>query len=170
VRAALLLGVVLVAVAAKPAAFQERKCTHVSRGFRACTTVLELENEQSAIYRRAAHGWTTVVGGVRREPGWWRRVVAAPGRRTLLAQWSGECEIQSTYLVSPAGGRIRPIFRDHESTIEGWTSSGLARVRLAEAIWGRDRKLFDPGIYVVDLKTGQCASSGRSPHGRAARL
>jgi len=152
-RAALLVGIALVAVAAKPAAGPVLKCTHVSRGFRACTTFFERKDEQSAIYRRTNGSWHKVAGGLGR-PGWWRRVVAAPDRATLLAQWSGECESQSTHFVSASSGRTRPIFPGHDSTVAGWTGSGLALVRLNEAIWRGQVKVRGPGIYVVDPRNG----------------
>jgi hypothetical protein len=152
-RVVLLIGIALLGVAAKLAAGPVHKCTHVSRGYRACTTFYERKGEQSAIYHRAGGGWKKVAGGLGR-PGWWRRVVAAPNRVTLLAQWSGECEAQSTHFVSASSGRTRPIFRGRDSTIAGWTDSGLALVRLNEAIWRGQVKLRGPGVYLVDPRTG----------------
>ena len=152
----LLLAAVLATLASGPAssAFEPfTKCTHVSRGFRACTTFYETNGEKTAIYRRSDGGWKTIVGGLPHRRGWWRRVVTAPDRKTLLAQWSGECEAQSTYFVSSAGSRVRSIFRGHNSTIAGWTHPGLARVRLDEAIWRKHTEVYGPGIYLVNPKT-----------------
>jgi hypothetical protein len=126
-------------------------CTHVSLGFRACTTFLNAR-ETSAIYRRAGSSWLKVRGGLAHEPGWWRRLVTAPGRKTLLAQWSGECELQSTYFVSASTGGVRAIFRGHASTIAGWTH-GLARVQLAVAVWRGSVMVHKPGLYLVNPKT-----------------
>jgi hypothetical protein len=131
-----------------------RKCTHVSRGFRACTTFLERQNEKSAIYRRVAGSWVKAAGSPRGRPGWWRRVVAASNRRTVLAQWSGECEIQTTYLVSVADGAARPILEGLPSTAVGWASDGRARVRLPADFWGmKAKRIFKAGIYRVDPVT-----------------
>jgi hypothetical protein len=71
----------------------------------------------------------------------------------LLAQWSGECEQQSTYLVSAADGRARPVFAGHASDPIGWTTSGLARVRLADQVWRGKTLLHRPGVYLVDPRT-----------------
>src|ERR1700750_1891415 len=103
------------------------KCTHVSLGYRACTTFFASSEKPTAIYRRADNGWVKGRGRLPGRVGWWRRVLAAPGGRTLLAQWSGECEVQSTYLVSVADGMSTPLFGGHSSAGLGWTRSGLAR-------------------------------------------
>ena len=150
-RTALVLSAALLAGSAGADA-QRHRCTHVSGGFRACTTFVKA-GETSAIYRRAGSGWVKVRGGLPHRPGWWRRVVASPDRRTLLAQWSGECELQSTYFVSGSGGGVRPIFRGHVSTIAGWTHPGFARVRLGEAIWRGGAMVNRPGVYLVNPKT-----------------
>lgn len=128
------------------------RCTHASGGFRACT-VFSAPGERSAIYGYAGSGWVVVRGRLPGTAGWWQRVVASPDRRTLLAQWSGECELQSTYLVSPADGGVRPVFAAHASEALGWTRAGLARVRLAEQVWRGKAVLHRPGIYLVDART-----------------
>ncbi len=128
------------------------RCTHASRGFRACT-VFSAPGERSALYGNAGSGWVVVRGRLPGKAGWWRRVVASPDRRTLLAQWSGECELQSTYLVSPADGAARPVFAGQASEALGWTTAGLARVRLAEQVWRGNALLLRPGIYLVDPQT-----------------
>ena len=154
-RIALALSAVLlsaVCVGSIGAAGSRHKCTHVSRGFRACTVFLQT-GEKSTIVRRSGSGWTRVSGPVPGRRGWWRRVVAAMDRKTLLGQWSGECEAQSTYFVSAAGGRVRAIFRRHESTVVGWTVDGQALVRLNEAVWRGNTEVFGPGVYRVDPLT-----------------
>jgi hypothetical protein len=95
--------------------------------------------------------------------GWWRRVVTAPDRRTLLAQWSGECEVQSTFVVSVRDGRLRPVFRDHAATVVGWTRDGVARVRLAEEVWQGTRLLRRAGLYLVDPRTLAVRLERREP-------
>ena len=152
-RIALLVGMAVLGTAAKPAAAPVHRCTHVSGGFRACTTFFQQKDEQSAIYHRTAGGWAKVAAGLPRQHGWWRRVIASPDRKTVLAQWSGECEAQSTHFVSAAGGTVRSIFRGHASTIVGWSGRDLARVRLGEAIFRGNTQLWKPGIYLVDPRT-----------------
>jgi hypothetical protein len=123
------------------------RCTHVSRGFRACT-VFGPVRERSAIYRRDG---SRVAGGPRGEHGWWRRVVASPDGRFLLGQWSGECEIQSTYIVSSGGGRTRAIFPRDESHALGWSADGRARVLLPQPVADRNQQVrFRAGTYRVD--------------------
>jgi len=52
----------------------------------------------------------------------------------LLTQWSGECEDQSTYLVSTFGAKMRPIFPANMSTAVGWSNDARARVLLPSPI------------------------------------
>jgi hypothetical protein len=125
-----------------------RKCTHASRGFRACTTYRE-RSEETGIYRRGRDGWTKVAGAAR-SVGWWRRVFAAPSRTVLLGQWSGECETQTTYIVER--GRARPIFAQSESYAVGWSSDGRARVRVPMDA-PDPRGDVRAGIYLVDPRT-----------------
>lgn len=128
------------------------RCTHASHNFRACTRFDGL-GEVTAIYRHWEGRWRRLGVAAPAKVGWWRRVVASPDGTTLLVQWSGECESQSTYLVSSRGGRPRPIFRRHNSTIAGWTHPGLARVRLSDAIWHKNAVVYGPGVYLVNPKT-----------------
>lgn len=128
------------------------RCSHPSRGFRACT-VFSAPGERSALYWRSGSEWVVVRGRLPGTPGWWRRVFAAPDGQTLLAQWSGECEQQSTYLVSATDGSLRPVFAGHASEAIGWTIAGSARVRLAEQIWRGKTLIRRPGVYVVDPRT-----------------
>ena len=129
------------------------KCTHVSLGYRACTTFFASSEKPTALYRRADNGWAKVRGRLPGRVGWWRRVLAAPGGRTLLAQWSGECEVQSTYLVSVVDGTSTPLFGGHSSAGLGWTVNGLARVLLTEEIWRGNTRVRRAGIYRVDPGT-----------------
>jgi hypothetical protein len=130
-----------------------RKCTSVSRGFRACSTFLAADG-QTAIYRRSGDRWQEVIGSLPRGHGWWRRVLPSPDRRTLLAQWSGDCEVQTTYLLSVGDRRVRPVFPRHTSGALGWSADGRARVALAEPVYGsRTTVKFRPGKYRVDPTT-----------------
>jgi hypothetical protein len=132
-----------------------QRCTHVSRGYRACTTFgFPVRGERSWIQVRDGGRWRSIVEPPKVRHGWWRRIVTSPDRETLLAQWSGECEIQSTYLVSSENGQERPIFRGNSSTAAGWARDGRARIRLPAPVYGTDRSVrFQAGIYLVDPKT-----------------
>jgi hypothetical protein len=129
-----------------------RHCTSVSRGFQACTTYPPNGRERSRIERRTDSGWVTVVRP-RDVPisGWWRRVIASPDRKTLLGQWSGDCETQTTYIIR-VGGRPRPIFSRAESFAVGWSDHGRARV-LVTTTDPDPRGDVRPGIYSVDPRT-----------------
>jgi hypothetical protein len=128
------------------------RCSHASGGFRACT-VFSAPGERTALYWHAGSSWEVVRGPLAGHAGWWRRVVPSPDHRTLLAQWSGECELQSTYLVSAADGGARPVFVGHASEALGWTPAGLARVRLAEHVWHANMLVHRAGVYLVDPHT-----------------
>jgi hypothetical protein len=129
------------------------RCTHVRRGFRACTA-FGVTGARSRIERGDGVDWTIVTGSAPGRHGWWRRIVASPDRRQLLAQWSGECEIQSTYLVSTGSGRARAILRGNPSTALGWSKDGRARVRAQTPVYGSDGKVrYRAGVYLVDPVT-----------------
>ena len=93
----------------------------------------------------------TRVPGRPAPEGWWRALILSPDGKTLLGQWSGECESQSTYLISTHGGRPRTVFRS-ESKARGWSKDGRARVFLAEHGFGRE-VAYRQGLYLVDPKT-----------------
>ena len=80
-------------------------------------------------------------------------VSRSPDGRTLLAQWSGECESQTAYFVSIADGKVRGIFGASDSTGHGWTKDGRARVRLDYSIFAKNRVRVRAGMYDVDPLT-----------------
>jgi hypothetical protein len=99
----------------------------------------------------AASDGPIVVGRPSRA-GHWTKLLLSPDRSTYLAQWSGECEIQTAYFVPAGGGRPRPVTNyangSAESLALGWAGS-KARIRLPQG-QPPDRK---PGVYLVDPKT-----------------
>jgi hypothetical protein len=96
-----------------------------------------------------------------RRGGYWRSVELSPDRRTLLLQWSGECESQTAYLARANGGGLRPVAT--ESVALGWTQSGRAVVDLTRgACAGSARR---PGIYLFDPRTRRASFVYRG-HGR----
>lgn len=137
-------------------------CSSVSGGFRACTVFHRIAGEVSRIERRHGTRWSVLLSA-RREPyprhGWWRRVLAGPHRETLLAEWSGECEVPFTYLITTDTLALRQIFPLQPVTPVGWTSDGLARVKLWKPIDASKTRVARPsGIYLV------------TPKGRVVRL
>ena len=81
-----------------------------------------------------------------RPAGHWRFVRAAPNG-TLLAQWSGECESPSAFLI--AGGKLRELGgKATESVALGWGIDGRAFVHFPQGICGGTVK-GGPGVYAV---------------------
>lgn len=84
-----------------------------------------------------------------RKGGYWRSVELSPDRRTLLLQWSGECESQTAFLARANGSGLRSVAT--ESVALGWTLSGRAVVDLPRgACAGSARR---PGIYLVEPRS-----------------
>jgi hypothetical protein len=144
-----------------PKAGTAARCTAPSRGFRACT-VFALSaaafrriggGEVSHIERRDGSRWSDLLGPDRAPypgDGWWRRVLSDRRGDMLLAQWSGECEVPFTYLIATRTRRLRPVFRSQPVTALGWTSDGLARVKLWKPIRASTTGSARPaGIYLV---------------------
>ena len=129
-----------------------RHCTSVVNGVRACTAFPESGVARSRIERRTASGWVTVLRSTEATAhGWWRRVLPSPDGETLLGQWSGDCEIQTTYMIR-VGGQPRPIFSEAESFALGWSNDGRARVQVPIA--AKDtRGDVRAGIYRVQPRT-----------------
>ena len=137
------------------------RCTAASGGFRACTVFAESAaafrrlggGEVSRIERRRGSRWSVLLAperGPHPRHGWWRRVLAGPGGRTLLAEWSGECEIPSTYLVGTHDLSLRPVFGSQPATALGWTDAGLARVKLWKPVYATKTRIrFQAGVYLV---------------------
>jgi hypothetical protein len=84
--------------------------------------------------------------------GHWTRLLLSNDGLTYLGQWSGECEIQTAYLVPARGGRPRPITNyargSAQSVALGWVGR-RARVRLPQG----QPPSRAPGVYLVDPKT-----------------
>jgi hypothetical protein len=88
-----------------------------------------------------------VAAGPRRGLGRWTWAEFSPTGTAVLAQWSGECESPSAYLI--AGGRIRPY--GGSDTIEsvglGWLPDGRAVVSFWSGVCGAG--IPTPGVYAV---------------------
>jgi hypothetical protein len=136
------------------------RCTSVSGGFRACT-VFHVAGEVSRIERRHGSSWSVALapdGAPHARQGHWERVLAGPRGRIVLAEWSGECEVPSAYLITTHDRVLRQVFGAHPATVLGWTSDGLARVKLLKPVYAKTRIRFPSGIYRV------------TPSGHAVRL
>ncbi|MDQ2984614.1 MAG: hypothetical protein M3R70_11950 [Actinomycetota bacterium] len=90
-----------------------------------------------------------------RPVGFWRKVILSPDEKTLLAQWSGACEIQITFFVSTSGGKPRAVTGERdwadspESEALRW-SGRRALVRLPDRGETVAKK---PGVYLIDPAT-----------------
>jgi hypothetical protein len=135
-------------------------------GFRLCGQPTEARRRVgSTIQRRSGDGWEVLAaappGSVAEgEPhGYWQSAWLSPDRRTLLAQWSGECEIPIAFFVDADDGDARPVTGERdwtkspESVAVGWRGDGRARVLLPKGACasGAER----PGYYLIDPASAQ---------------
>ena len=103
--------------------------------------------------------------------GHWVSAQLSPDGRTVLAQWSAECEIPIAFLIPVAGGKPRPVagtLRDHPESIGlGWSPDGLAVVFLPSLACGKGYE--GPGIYFVSTggKPVRAIVKGRDIRGAA---
>jgi hypothetical protein len=88
-----------------------------------------------------------VVARGRRGGGRWTWAEFSPSGRAILAQWSGECESPSAYLI--ADGRVRAYGRSDavESVGLGWLPDGRAVVSFWSGVCGAG--IPSPGVYAV---------------------
>ena len=77
--------------------------------------------------------------------GHWRWAALSPDGRTILAQWSAECEVPQAYLIDRERGRLRRV--GGVSTALGWTTDGRAIVFLPAD--GGCGGAEEPGVYLV---------------------
>jgi hypothetical protein len=138
------------------------RCTAGSGGFRACTIFALTSTafhrigggEKSHIERRHGSRWSVLLAPDRAPypgRGWWRRILADPQGEMLLAEWSGECEVPFTYLITTHAPVLRQVFRSQPVTPLGWTSDGNARVKLGTPIEASKTRSGRPsGIYIVN--------------------
>jgi hypothetical protein len=144
--------------AASPPA--SRTCTPAVDGFRTC----DHGAVGSSIERRAADGqWVglaeALTHGGKESLGHWRAVHPSPDAKTLLAQWSGECEIPIAFFLPANGGAPRPVTGEREwhkapeSIAVGWSRDGRARVHLLRGACGIAAQR--PGTYLIDPASGR---------------
>lgn len=86
--------------------------------------------------------------------GGWEWAAASPDGETILAQWSGTCEVPHAFVIPARGGRPRTITgetpnRAPESIALGWTTDGRAIVFVPREPGCGDGS--GPGVYLVSL-------------------
>jgi hypothetical protein len=145
-----------------------RTCEAQAGGFRTCMNAGP--NYHSTIeHRESAGTWILVTGPVqfrsRDAGGYWLDVFVSPDKKTLLAQWSGECESPNAFLVPARGGAPRSVsgerdwWKAPESGVVGWAKDGRAIVRLFGAVCGIGA--HRPGVYLIDPETGRAEFARR---------
>jgi hypothetical protein len=84
--------------------------------------------------------------------GWLGGYLSRDGK-TLLMQWSAECEVPYAFFVSVRGGVPRLVTGERsmaqapESIADGWTSDGRAVIELPKGACGEGASV--PGIYFI---------------------
>jgi hypothetical protein len=82
--------------------------------------------------------------------GHWAGVRLSPDRRSLLVQWSAECESPQVFLVTRATGSMRRVGGAADESIAlGWTRDGRALVHFPTGVCGGTYH-GGPGVYAVD--------------------
>jgi hypothetical protein len=105
------------------------------------------------LHGRKLVGPTGKYGGAPTFVGHWRSVERSPDGRTLLLQWSGECEIPVAYFADADGSHLRTVAGDPtvESAALGWARDGRAVIAFPQGACGKARK--PAGTYLVDPRT-----------------
>jgi hypothetical protein len=125
----------------------------------------------STIQRRDGDEWRVVAKAPERSivdgipHGHWAAAWLSPDGKTLLAQWSAECEIPIAFFVDAQTGEKRPVTGEQdwaeapESIGLGWSDDGRARVRLTKGYCGGAK--HPPGVYLIDPATGRLSLVSR---------
>jgi hypothetical protein len=89
--------------------------------------------------------------------GHWRWAAVSPDGKTILGQWSAECEVPLAALIPVATGKARFVTAD-ESQAKGWTTDGRAIVVKTQGPCGGSH----PGTYLV-TPGGEATRIGTHP-------
>jgi hypothetical protein len=95
--------------------------------------------------------------------GIWRAVWTSPDGRTLLAQWSTECENSYAFFIPAEGGKPRLVTgkldwnTSPNSIPTGWSADGRARVHVDG---GCGDSAWEPGDYLIDPVSGDAEFLG----------
>jgi hypothetical protein len=130
-----------------------------ARGYTVCGYPFQ-QRAPSSIWRSFGRSAVKLAGPAEagkhdpRPAGFWvrERLFVSQDGTTLLAQWSGQCEVQSTYLISTETGSRRALLGPtDESAALGWTRDGSAKIRIPRPACGGAH--LAAGIYAVDPVT-----------------
>jgi hypothetical protein len=135
-------------------------------GFRLCAHAFgTAPNVPATIQRRRGDGWRVLVAGPPRtvhdgvQVGHWAQAWLSPDGRTLLAQWSAECEVPIAFFVDAKTGEMHPVTGEKvwteapESIALGWGADGRAWVRMTKGYCGGAK--HPPGVYSIDPASGK---------------
>ena len=114
--------------------------------------------DHGTFHVRENGSWRYVRADIRRRGspliGHWVAAMPSPDGRTLLAQWSAECEAQVAFFVPVDGGAPRAVsghrdWADSPSSAGfGWTPSGEARIAFHRG-GGCGSAIRRPGVYLA---------------------
>ncbi len=121
-------------------------CGRIASGALVPTSIEELVNGR----RRLIAGPPVRRGPDGRVHGHWVYAMVSPERRRLLAQWSGECEIPTAFVVEDR--RVRPFGAasyagSPESSAVGWLRNGTAVIHFPVGACGGSMRT--PGAYLI---------------------
>jgi hypothetical protein len=138
--------------------------------------------EDCGEFGRPAHRSVTLCaadGSTRRvrvrppfEHGGWRWGALSPDGKTILAEWSGECEIPMAFFAPGSGGKPRSVSGPYtrrrpppNSQALGWTKGGRAIVfaPAEPGCGGEDR----PGVFLVTTGGRWTRLADVRPHARS---
>jgi hypothetical protein len=165
-RAATTAGPRAATTAQPPAPPRDRCIPAKAAGFRLCgQPTEEPRTTPSTIERRDGEARRLLVSAPKSSSvggnlhGHWRQAWLSPDGKTLLAQWSAECEIPIAFFVDAKSRAMRPVTGEKvwteapESIALGWGADGRAWVRLTKGYCGGAK--HPPGVYLIDVATGK---------------
>ena len=111
-------------------------------------TPIELDSHSNDIARELDMEKPRYDGRAAR--GSWRWILPSPDGSKILGQWSGECEVQTAFLLDGEGRHPEPVvgatYADAPQSVGlGWSGSGFPVVHLPQGACGSSAEV--PGIY-----------------------
>jgi hypothetical protein len=159
-----------------PAVPADRCVPAAAREFRLCGQPTgKVRRIPSTIQRRDGVEWQKLAGPPDRSivdgtpHGHWAAAWLSPDGKTLLAQWSGECEVPIAFFVEADTGEMQAVTGERvwteapESIALGWSPDGRARVRLTKGYCGGAK--HPPGVYLIERTTQKLTLVRREARG-----
>jgi hypothetical protein len=113
--------------------------------FRTYSVIKKMTGKTLRTIAGAAYGWGKLGAS-----GHWVDVMVSPDGGTLLAQWSGECEVPHAFFIDTEGSDPVPVVPpEHGSMPEsgglGWDPEGAALIDFPHGYCGGTHQ--PPGVY-----------------------